>query len=64
MAVCMRKTRLNRWGGETTVAYMMLLALVPLVVAVGIALAFDRWNAGREGKRRSQGPNRRHRLRL
>jgi hypothetical protein len=49
---------------ETTVTYMMLLALVPLVVAVGIALVFDRWNAHREGKRPSQQPNRRRGLRL
>jgi hypothetical protein len=34
------------WDGETAVAYMMLLALVPLITAIGIAVVWDRWTAG------------------
>jgi 3-oxoacyl-[acyl-carrier protein] reductase len=39
-------------------------ARVPLVTALGIAIVFDRWNTGGEGRRRREGPDRRRRLRL
>lgn len=45
-------------------AYMLLHALVPLIVVVGIAVVFDRWNSGSGGMRRSYGANRRKWLRL
>ena len=61
----MRMTLLNQLErGEATVAYFMLQALVPLLVVVVIAVAFDRWNSGRGAKRRSHGADRRKWIRL
>jgi hypothetical protein len=46
------------------VRHLMFYAVAPLVIVVGIALAFDRWNSGRDGGRHSREPNRRRKLRL
>lgn len=45
----------DQWDGAKTVAYMMLLALVPLIAAVGIAVLWDRWTCGPGGNQLNSG---------
>ena len=41
------------WGcGGRQVVSMMILALVPLITALGIAVVWDRWTSGRGVKPR------------